>query len=370
MSRARRAAILAAAAALAVALLAFVTYDAWLTALVRAAAARRGVELSFSSAQVSGTKVRLVGITAALAGVRGVGIRADEATVFVSGLSISRVDVQRPVITVSELDLDGLRAAARRGGGDGARLYARDATATWGAATARGVDVDHDPVAGGKLTAREVTLPGAPATGAELSWTVSGDETTVRVPGRLEARLRLPERGAGSAAFTFPEQSIAAWTGGRHPQARASGALTLSVPEGAGVTTGELTARVDGVRPSVGREAAGLVGAQTDVSATISAPAGAPASLTSLKLTNGALALVGRGEVSRAGHLRAALDGAVPCSTAASSAAGGGLIGGLVGRAVGAALGGNIAVHLAVDADATNPGAASVTPTVRVGCGL
>lgn len=371
MKRRQRALVASVAVVVVLVVAGWATRDWWLTAIVRAAAARRGVELSFATARVSGATVHLDDATLSLRGVRGLSARAGRVSVSVSGLSVSRVDVLGVAVTVSELDVDGLRAAARRAGGDGApRIYVRDASATWGGAAARGVDIDHDPSTGGKLRAREVSLAGHTATAGELAWTTSGDDTSVNAPGRFEARLRRPARGAGTLTVAFPQQSIAALTAGRHPQARASGALSLALPEGDAATTGELTARVEGVAPQVGREAAGLVGTRTDVAATLTSHPGGPVQLASVKLTNGAVALAGRGELSRAGRLTMALDGAVPCSTAAASAAGGGLFGGIVGRAVGAALGGNVTIHLAISADATNPGAATVTPTVRAACGL
>lgn len=369
MTRGRRALVAAVVAALAVVVAALATRSLWVPALVRAAAARRGVELSFATARVSGATVALDDVTLSLRGVRGVTARASRVNVFTSGLSISRVDVLGAAARVTELDLDGLRGAARRAGG-GAALHVRDLSVTWGGALARGVDVDHAPGRGGKLRATEVALSGAAATGVEVSWTTMGDDTTVSAPGRFDARLRLPERGAGALTVTFPQQSIAALTGARHPQARASGALSLALPDGDGAATGEVTARVDGVAPQVGREAARLVGSRTDVTAALTSRPGGPLLLSPVKLTNGAVALSGRGELSRAGELSLSLDGAIPCAAAAASAAGGGLIGGLVGRAVGAALGGNVTIHLAIHADAANPGDARVTPTVRAACGL
>ena len=341
-----------------------------LTTIVRLEASRRGVELSFGDASVSGMTVTLTDVRASLGAVKGARMTATSVKVFVSGLSVRRVDVEGGALALSELDAAGFLAHRREHAGGGVKLHVRNAEATWGAVAARGVDVDHDDQTGGKARIRDVTVSGRSLGTVEPSWVISGETTRVLVPGRIEVDVTSPARGPGTVVARLPAQSLTPISPSLPALARVSGALSLSLPEGNAATTGDLTLRVDGYTPSVAREAASLVGARTDVSLKLSTAKGGPVELRDVKLINGSVSLGGAGTLSPEGKLQLALDGGVPCGAVAGGMVGGGVIGSIVGKALKAAITGTISIHLAVSADAKNPAAASATPTIHASCGL
>lgn len=368
--RARRLSIGVAIALAIVAVIVIASSQWLLVAIVRFEASRRGVELAFGDASVSGTTVTLTGVRATMANVRGAHATARTVKVHVSGLSASRVDVDAGVLTLAELDVDGLVAHRRKLGTGEMRVYVRNSELSWGAIAARGIDVDHDPAAGGRASVAEWSLGAQRIAHSTASWVTSGETTRVTVPGKLDVDLTLPQRGDGRLAARVLPQPLAAFSPSFPPAAQVSGTLAMALPDGSAPSTGDVTLRVDGYTPPAAREAAGLLGARTDVSAKIATTTGGPIALQGVKLTNGSVHLAGGGQLSRQGALRLALDGGVPCSAVAGNVAGGGVIGGLIGKALKAAISGTIAIHLDVSADAKNPAGASVVPTIRASCGL
>jgi hypothetical protein len=271
-------------------------------------------------------------------------------------------------------------------------VSATDLSFSWreargGAATleARG-DVTPTPT-GGALKASSASAAGHALGAATISWARTAQALVIAPvegnPSSASIRAEFPRGTTPPAARLIVHDTAVSSLGGlgtlpaQARNARVDGALELRFPTAGGVE-GSLKGSLKGVVLPVPREVAGLVSStETTMTASIhGAPGSQVVDLSPLAVTSGTVHLKGPAQVERKGDrgvFHAQLSGAVPCAAVARSAAVtdlGNLVGGLLGEVAGVALEGSVKLGLTVDADTTNPGAASFKPSVGVGCGL
>lgn len=366
MTRSRRIALIALAAVAVLALGVVLAWSSLVVAAVKWEASRRGFELQADSADGGFDKVELRGVRVTLRGTR-VTATAASAKVYLSLFSAKRVDVEGAIVALDDADLGAL--LAHDGGGD-VTWYLRKGEIRAGVTRFVGVDVDL-AAAGGRASAAELSAAGRSIRGLSATWTRAGATTTFDVPGTARGTLRRTG-GDTRADVEIVPAPLAKLSPDFPPAARLSGTVGVTVDAKGGLS-GEATLVLDAWTPPVAREAASFVGARTQLQTKLASRDGGPIELRELKVQNGSLALAGTGTLSRQGALRASLDGSVPCSRVAGQAAKaalGDLLGGIAGAAAGAAISGSIGVHLDVSADARQPAASRVTPSVRVACGF
>lgn len=259
----------------------------------------------------------------------------------------------------------------------------RDGTITWVSAPGTApivalTSVGADPRAGGfDVHVGDVKALGTDLGGLDLGVDSTADRSAIAVGTRVATTAPLvvtidhPAGKAASLGLTVKSLAL-------EPKVTLAGTATAPIPEGNAPLVTTFNAVLKGFVPPHPREVDGIVfGAETTVSGVARfVPGQGDVGLETLKVTAGALALTGKGDLKVGGGsatVSAGLDGAVPCAAAVKSVATatlGNLLGGLAGNVAKATTGGDIGVHVQIDADVRDLAAAKVATSAVVRCSV